>query len=36
MRPSLKKTLHKKGLAEWLKIKALSSTSVPEKKKSLT
>jgi hypothetical protein len=24
-RPYLKKTLHKKGLVEWLKVKALSS-----------
>jgi hypothetical protein len=27
------KTLHKKGLVEWLKVKALSSNPVPQKKK---
>jgi hypothetical protein len=33
MRPYLKKTLHKKGLVEWLKVKALNSTPAPQKKK---
>jgi hypothetical protein len=35
MRPHLEKTLHKKGLVEWLKIQALcSSPSTSKKKKS--
>jgi hypothetical protein len=33
-RPYLKNTLHKKGLVEWLKVKALSSNpSIAKKKK---
>jgi ribosomal protein S21 len=31
-RPYLKKTLHKKGLVEWLKLKSLSSNPSTEKK----
>jgi hypothetical protein len=31
--PILKKTHHKKGLAEWLKVKALSSSPSTAKKK---
>jgi hypothetical protein len=33
MRSHLKKTLHKKGLVEWLKVKALSSNPSTAKKK---
>jgi hypothetical protein len=34
VRPELKKNLHKKGLVEWLKVKALSSSpSNPSSKK---
>jgi hypothetical protein len=33
MRPYLKKIYHKKELAEWLKVKALSSSPSTEKKK---
>jgi hypothetical protein len=33
MRSYLKKTHHKKGLVEWLKVKALSSNPITEKKK---
>jgi hypothetical protein len=33
LRPYLEKTHHKKGLAEWLKVKALSSSSKTKKKK---
>jgi hypothetical protein len=32
-RPCLEKILHKKGLVEWLKVKALSSNPGPKKKK---
>jgi hypothetical protein len=32
-RPYLKKTHHKKGLVEWLKVKALSSNTSTAKKK---
>jgi hypothetical protein len=31
MRHYLEKTLHKKGLMEWLEVKALSSAPVPHK-----
>jgi hypothetical protein len=33
MRPYLKKTHHKKGLVEWLKVKALNSNPSTAKKK---
>jgi hypothetical protein len=33
MRPHLEKTLHKKGLVEWLKIQALCSSPSTAKKK---
>jgi hypothetical protein len=33
LEPYLKKNLHKKGLVEWLKVKALSSNSSTAKKK---
>jgi hypothetical protein len=33
MRPILEKTHHKKGLVEWLKVKALSSSTSTAKKK---
>jgi hypothetical protein len=36
MRPCLAKTLHKKGLVEWLKVKALSSNPNAVKKKKKT
>jgi hypothetical protein len=34
MRLYLKKTLHQKGLVEWLKVKALSSNPSPAKKQN--
>jgi hypothetical protein len=34
MRPYLEKTHYKKGLVEWLKVKALSSSTSTEGKKS--
>jgi hypothetical protein len=33
MRPYLKKTHHKKGLVEWLKVKAQVQVPVPQEKK---
>jgi hypothetical protein len=33
LRPCLEKTLHKKGLVKWLKVKALSSNLSTAKKK---
>jgi hypothetical protein len=37
MRPYLQKTHHKKGLVEWLKVKALSSSpSIAKKEKKNT
>jgi hypothetical protein len=36
MRPYLEKIHHKKGLAEWLKVKALSSSPSTTKKKKGT
>jgi hypothetical protein len=33
VRPDLEKTLLKKGLVEWLKVKALSSSPILQKKK---
>jgi hypothetical protein len=35
MRPYLEKNLHKKGMVEWLKVKALSSSPSTGKKKNL-
>jgi hypothetical protein len=32
VRPYLEKTLHKKGLVEWLKVYTLNSIPVPKKK----
>jgi hypothetical protein len=32
-RPYLEKTLHKKGLVEWLKVQVLSSTPILKKNK---
>jgi hypothetical protein len=36
VRPYLKKTLHIKGVVEWLKVKALSSNPRTTKKKKKT
>jgi hypothetical protein len=35
MRPYLKKTLHNKGLVEWLKVKALFKPQYGKKKKAV-